>query len=166
MGDLDIIPSSSPQPAAVPRETPMSAAWEVLVLQVQEMSGDDGALLGAVRIEVDGAIPRPGNDARGSLWDSVMHGASIGAPRSAALGDVTTTPESSGVTDLVGSRLLLPGSLSFPPLPIDWRRVEDNVEFACSHVAIVEWLLHEMLALVGRNILNPIRVSLTTERNV
>jgi hypothetical protein len=44
--------------------------------------------------------------------------------------------------------------------------VEDNMEFACSQVAIVERLLHETLASVGRNILRPIRVSLKKEMNV
>jgi hypothetical protein len=118
----------------------MSAAWEVLVLQVQEMSGDDGALLGAVSIEVDGAIPQPGNDARGSLWDSVMHGASIGAPRSTALGDVTTTPESSGITDLVGVQI---APARFPQFSTPAYRLKAGGGqrgvrvFACCHRGVV-----------------------------
>jgi hypothetical protein len=39
-----------------------------------------------------------------------------------------------------------------------------DIESACSHVAVMERLLHETLASVGQNILRPIRVSLQKER--
>jgi hypothetical protein len=62
------------------------------------------------------------------------------------------------------SGLLLLGSSSFLPLPIDWRWVEDNTEFTCLQVTTAERLLHETLASVSQNILRPIRASLKKER--
>jgi hypothetical protein len=63
MGDLAIVPLILPWPVAVPWEKPvpeesMPEVWEELVQQVQEMSGVDGASLGVVSIEVDGASTR------------------------------------------------------------------------------------------------------------
>jgi hypothetical protein len=46
------------------------------------------------------------------------------------------------------SRLRLPGSPDFLPLPINWRLVGDEVESACSQVTIAERLLHEMLTSI------------------
>jgi hypothetical protein len=71
-----------------------------------------------------------------------------------------------GVVDLGVSELLLLGSRGFLHLPIDWIQVEDNAAFVCSQVTDVERLLHETLALVGRNILRSIQVSLKKERKV
>jgi hypothetical protein len=68
--------------------------------------GADGMLLGAVSIEADGVSPRSGDDVEGLLWDWVMCGACIGAPRSAAPSDVTPTLGSSGVAGLGVSGLL------------------------------------------------------------
>jgi hypothetical protein len=67
------------------------------VPEVREVMGADGASLGAVSVKVDGAIPRPGDDAGGLLWDWVMHDAGIGAPGGAVSGDATPAPGSSGV---------------------------------------------------------------------
>jgi hypothetical protein len=89
-----------------------------------------------------------------------MRGTSIGAPGSAAPGDATQALGSSGAAGPGVSRLLMPGSLGFPPMPIDWRRVVDDAEFMCSQVAIMEGLLHGTLASINWNILRPIRVSL------
>jgi hypothetical protein len=61
-----------------------------------------------------------------------------------------------GVVDLGVSELLLLGSRGFLHLPIDWIQVEDHAAFVCSQVTDVERLLHETLALVGRNILRSI----------
>jgi hypothetical protein len=47
--------------------------------------------------------------------------------------------------------------LSAPP--INWRRLGDEVESACSQVTTVERLLHETLTSVHQNILCPIWVS-------
>jgi hypothetical protein len=68
--------------------------------------GADGMSLGAVSIEADGVSPRSGDDIKGLLWDWVMCGACIGAPRSAAPSDVTPTLRSSGVAGLGVSGLL------------------------------------------------------------
>jgi hypothetical protein len=134
---------------------------------VREVLGTDGTSLGAVGVEVDGAGPRPCDDTRGLLRDLVMRGTSLGMPRSTTLGDATPAPRSSSAVGPGVARLLLLGSSSFPPLPINWRWVEDNIEFACSQVAIAERLLHEMLASVGRSILLPTQGSLKqNERNV
>jgi hypothetical protein len=48
-----------------------------------------------------------------------MRGIDIGAFRSAALGDVNLASRSSGAAGTGVSRLLLLGSPSFPPPPID-----------------------------------------------
>jgi hypothetical protein len=60
--------------------------------------------------------------------------------------------------------LRLPGSPDLPPLPINWRQVEDEAESACSQVVAVERLLHGMLISVHQNILRLIRVSLKREK--
>jgi hypothetical protein len=147
----------------------MVALWETSVPEaheapVQEMLGVDGVSLGAASVKVDGVEPHPSDDTRGSLRDLVMCGASIDVPRSAALGNAALAPGPLGVVGLGVSALLLPTSPSFPPLPTDWRWVEDNAEFACPLVATVERLLHETLASVSQNILHPIWVSLKNER--
>jgi hypothetical protein len=130
------------------------------------MSGADGASPGVVNVDMDGASPRPDDDAGGSLWGLVMRGVDIGIPRSSTLGDATLAHGSLGIVGLGVSRLLLLGSHDFPHPPINWRRVEDNTEFTCSQVATAERLLHEILASVGRNILRPILFSLKKERKV
>jgi hypothetical protein len=52
--------------------------------EVREAPGADGASLGTITVEVDGAGPQLDDDARGFLWDWVMHGAGPDAPGSAA----------------------------------------------------------------------------------
>jgi hypothetical protein len=138
---------------------------EVREASVQEMSGADGTSPGAASVKVDDVGPQPSDDIGRLLRDLVIRGTGIGVPESAALGDVAPTPGSSGDAGLGVSGLLLPGSPSFPPPPIDWRRVGDEVEFACSQVASAERLLHETLASVDQNILRPIRVSLKKRKN-
>jgi hypothetical protein len=59
---------------------------------MREVLGTDGALLDTVGIEVDGAGPQPCDDASGLLWNLVMHGASLGMPKSTALGDAILAP--------------------------------------------------------------------------
>jgi hypothetical protein len=81
---------------------------------------------------VDGANPQLSDDIRGLLWDLVRRGANIVDPGSAALGDAAQTLGSSGAAGPGVSGLHLPGSPGFTPLPTDWRRVGDEVEFACS----------------------------------
>jgi hypothetical protein len=75
-------------------------------------------------------------------------GAGAGIPGSAAVGDTTPTPGSSSVVGPGVSRLYLPGSPGSLPLPINWRRVGDVTESACSQVAATKRLLHKMLASV------------------
>jgi hypothetical protein len=89
-----------------------------------------------------------------------MHDAGLGAPGSAALGDMTPTCRSLGTAGPGVFRLLLSGFSGFPPTHIDWRRVDEGAEFACSQVTMTEVLLHETLPSVGQNILRSIRVSL------
>jgi hypothetical protein len=79
-------------------------SWGTLALEVREALGADGASLGAIGIEVDGAHPRPGDGTGGLLWDLVLHGANISAPGSAALGDVIE-PLSPQVLQARGYRL-------------------------------------------------------------
>jgi hypothetical protein len=80
-------------------------------------------------------------------------GAGVSGGAALALRSLSTVgPGISGLF-LLGS----PGS-SFPP--INWRRVEDEAEFACSQVTTAERLLHETLASVHWKILHPVQVSL------
>jgi hypothetical protein len=71
------------------RGTQSSGCRQESAPEVLEAPGADGALLGTASIEVDGANPWPGDDARGLLRDWVMPGASIGAPGSVATSDAT-----------------------------------------------------------------------------
>jgi hypothetical protein len=71
----------------------MSEAQEA---PVQEMSGADGASLGATNIEVDGVGRQPSDDTRGSLWDLEIRGVGYCVPRSP--GDATLAPGPSGAT--------------------------------------------------------------------
>jgi hypothetical protein len=48
---------------------------------IQEMSGNDGATLGATSVEVDGAGPQPSDDTGGLVRDLVMCGTGISVPR-------------------------------------------------------------------------------------
>jgi hypothetical protein len=85
---------------------------------VQEASSADGASLGAISIEADGASPRPGDDAKGMFQDWVICCNGISAPRSATLGVASPAPGSSGAAGAGVSGLLLPDSLGFSPSPI------------------------------------------------
>jgi hypothetical protein len=80
----------------------------------------------------------------------------MGVPSSAAPCDASPTSESLDTTGPGVSGLLLTGSPGLLPPPIDWRQVEGNAELTCSQVTDVERLLHDTLALVGRNILCPL----------
>jgi hypothetical protein len=88
---------------------------------VRVAPGTDGMLLGAINVEVDGASPRPADDAGGLLQDWVMRGTNISALGRATPGDVTPAPGSSGAVGPRVSRLLLLGFPGFSPSPIDWR---------------------------------------------
>jgi hypothetical protein len=144
-------------------EEPTSEAREA---PVQEMPDADDASLGDTSVKVDGAGPQPSDYIRGSLWDLMMRGTYIGVPGSTTPGDVAPAPGSTRVTVPGVSELLLPGSPSFPPPPIDWRWVGNDAEFTCSRFATMERLLQKMLASVNRNILRPIWVSMTKERKI
>jgi hypothetical protein len=97
---------------------------------------------------VVGASPQPGDDARSSLWDLVTCGADVGVLGSDVPDDMVPALGSSGATGPVVSGLYLPGSPLFPPLPINWWRKGDEVEYVCLRVATTERLLHETLVLV------------------
>jgi hypothetical protein len=100
----------------------------------------------------------------GLLRDMVRHDACINVHLCAALGNAARALESSSATGLGVSGLLIPGSPDFPPPLIHWMWVGDEVESACSYVAITVSLLDETLASVGWNILRLIRVSLKERR--
>jgi hypothetical protein len=101
-----------------------------VVALMLEMSSADVLSLIATNVEVDGAGPQPSNDTGGSLRDLVMCGADISLLGSAATGDAAPASGPSSDVGLGVSGLLLPGSLGFPPSPIEWRRVEDTIEFS------------------------------------
>jgi hypothetical protein len=44
--------------------------------------------------------------------------------------------------------------------------VKNSVKQACSHVVAVEWLLWEAMAMVGRDVLHPIWVSLKNKESL
>jgi hypothetical protein len=100
------------------------------------------------------------------LWGLVTLGAGIGILGSVSLGDMTPTLGSSGDTGPRVSGLLLLSSSDFQAPPIDWRRVEDDTKLTCMQVANADRLLHDTLALVSKNILHLIQVSLKKENNV
>jgi hypothetical protein len=77
--------------------------------------------------------PHLGDDTGALLQDLVMCGAGIGVPGSAAPAPGSSSAAGPGV-----SGLLLLGSPSFPPPPIDWRRVGDEAKFPCSQVIVVD----------------------------
>jgi hypothetical protein len=101
----------------------------------------DGASLGTIGRELDGAGPRLGNEAVGPSHDLVVSGMSLGMLGSATPGDVIPPPKSSTATSLGSNRLLLPDSPGSPLPPIDWRQVEDNMVFSFSLVTITGRLL-------------------------
>jgi hypothetical protein len=68
--------------------------------------------------------------------------------------------EMSGASVSRSTTPYLHGSSGSAYPPIIWRWVESKAELACSQVATTEWLLHQTLASVHRNILHLIQVSL------
>jgi hypothetical protein len=101
---------------------------EARVVPILMMSGANDTLQGTASIEVDGAGPLLGDNARRLLRDLVRQDVSIDVPRSAAPGDAAPSPGSSGTAGLGVSGLPLPGSPDFPPPPINWRRVGYEAE--------------------------------------
>jgi hypothetical protein len=63
------------------------------------MSANNGASLGIVSVEVDGADPQPGVDVGALSHDLVMHGAGLGMPGSTAPGDAIPAPWALGQLD-------------------------------------------------------------------
>jgi hypothetical protein len=159
VGDLAMVPSSSPWPAIASRgtlvpkgstpealESPMLQVQEVLTRPMQDGSNATllhdvlvreeldahGASLGIVSIEVDGADPRSGDSAGALPHDLVVRGAGLGMPKSAAPGDTISAPSPwvSWARGQPACSCRVPPSSLLPP--IDWRQVEDNIEFTCS----------------------------------
>jgi hypothetical protein len=97
-----------------------------------EVPGAGSAQQGATGAKVADIGPWVGDSARTLLLDLVVHDTGAGVPGSAALGDLAPVPGSSSTMGLGVSGLYLPGSPSAPPPPINWRRVEDEAESACS----------------------------------
>jgi hypothetical protein len=102
MGDLVVVTLSSPWPVVAP---------------IPRVLGAGGALLGNIDVEVVGANPQLGDDARSLLWNLMMRGASV--PRNSTPGDAAPTPGSSGVVGPRVSELYLAGSPDFPLPPIN-----------------------------------------------
>jgi hypothetical protein len=120
VGDPAMVPSSSLWSAVAPQgtlvlEESVLEALEALMSLVHEVSGTNGASLGADGIEVDGVGPRPSDDIGGSLGDLVMQGTDLGMPRSTTPSDVIPAPGSSGAVSPRVVGLLLPGLPGFPP---------------------------------------------------
>jgi hypothetical protein len=134
--------------------------------EVQEAMGVDGVPPSAASVEVDVVSSQPSDDARGSLWGLVMCSDCVGVPGSVASDHTSPAPRSSCAVGLGVSSLLPPGTPILPPSPINWRRVEGDVELACSQVADAEMLLHDTLSSIGQNILHLLWVSLKKDRKV
>jgi hypothetical protein len=144
MGDLTVVAPGSQRSVVVP---------------VPGVPSVGGTSQGTASIEVVGAGPQLGEDVGSLLQDLVIRGTAVGAPESDAPGDAVPAPESSGGVGLGASGLYLSSSPGFLPPPINWRRVGDKAESACSRVTAAE-RLHDTLALVDQNILRSIQVSL------
>jgi hypothetical protein len=74
---------------------------------VQAVQGTDGTPLGTVGMEMNGARPRLGNDVEGLLRGLVMHGTSLGMPKSTASSDAIPplgpqVPRAQGLPDCSG----------------------------------------------------------------
>jgi hypothetical protein len=126
MGDLAMVTPGPPWPMVAPVESPTL---------------DGGALQGGTGVEVVGAGLWLGDDNGSLLQDLVMCGTSTGIPGSTTPGNAAPAPESSGVVDPGVSGLHLSGSPGILLLPINWRRVGDKVESACSRVTATKRLL-------------------------
>jgi hypothetical protein len=114
---------------------PVQDGSNATVLQdahVQEDPGADGASLGIVNVEVDGAGPQPGDDVGGPLHNLVVHGAGLGTPVSTTPGTVILALESLGAKGPGTAELFLPGSPGSPSLPIDWGR-QRTMWSSCVH---------------------------------
>jgi hypothetical protein len=118
---------------------------------------------GAVGAKAADASTWLGDSARSLLQDLVVCDTDASIAGSAAPGGAALAPGSSSTVSPGVSRLYFPGSPGSPPLPINWRRVEDEAESVCSQVAATERFLHEMLASVHQKILCPVWVSLKGE---
>jgi hypothetical protein len=135
------------------------AHMRLVVALAIEVPGAGGTSQSTTGIEMFGAGPRLGGGAENLLQDLVAHRASA-----VISGNVALAPGSSSAMGPELSRPYLPGSPSSSSTLINWRRVEDEAEFKCSHVATAEWLLHEALTLVHHNILHLVRISLRKEK--
>jgi hypothetical protein len=77
---------------------------------------------------------------------------------------VTSVPGPFDIVDLGAGELGLPGNPRAPPLPASWRQVAGGAELTCSWVTTMGRLLKEVLAMVGRDVLQLARVSPEMER--
>jgi hypothetical protein len=75
------------------------------------------------------------------------------------LDDVSSVPRSFNIVDQGNRELGLPGYPRAPPLPTSRGKVVGVTELMCSQVATVHQLLKETLTVVGRDVLQPVRVS-------
>jgi hypothetical protein len=103
-----------------------------VVASAMEVPGAGGAPQGATGAKVADAGPQPSDYAKSLLQDLVVRGAGADVPRIAALGDVASAPGSSSTVSPGVSGPYLPGSPGALLPPINWRRVEDEAESACS----------------------------------
>jgi hypothetical protein len=71
------------------------------------------------------------------------------------LNDVMYALGSIDIVDLGAGKLGLPGYPRAPPLLASWRQVVGGAKFTCSHVATMGWLLKDVLAMVGWDVLQP-----------
>jgi hypothetical protein len=71
-----------------------------------------------------------------------------------------------GAVDLGVAGLGWPSSPSSPFPPVKWVQVKNRAEHACLRVATADRLLGEVLTMVDRDILHPIRVGLREKENL
>jgi hypothetical protein len=80
------------------------------------------------------------------------------------MGDVPCFPRSFNIVDMGNRELGLSGYPRAPLLRTGWGQVARDVDMACSWVATMHRLLKETLTMVGRDVLQPARVSPKTRR--
>jgi hypothetical protein len=114
------------------------------------------ALLDANSIETDGTEPQLDDAVGGPCLDLVMLCSGPSVPECIAPSDAVPAPEFSGAMDPGVAGLGLLGSPGSLLLHVNCKQVEDSVEQTCSQVAATDMLLWGALAMVGRDILDPI----------
>jgi hypothetical protein len=100
-----------------------------------------------------------------SVTNNVLLGVvSNEADRCTSLGDAVPAPRFTSAMGPGVARLRLSGSAGSLSPPINWVQVENNIEQVCLQVTSANRLLQRALAMVGRDILYLIQVSLKQKK--